>query len=62
MMLEIAYEIVVDILLARLQPIEESTQLDIECRNGFHKMRGCMDFIFTLKQLIRKRAEHGLET
>jgi hypothetical protein len=62
MMLEVAYKIVANILLTKLKPIKESVQLDHECQNGFRKLRGCVDSIFTLKQLIRKRAEHGLET
>ena len=62
MMLEVAYTIVANILLTRLKPIKKSVQLDHECQNDFRKMRGCVDSIFTLKQLIRKHAEHGLET
>jgi hypothetical protein len=62
MMLEVAYKIVANILLTRLKPIKESIQLDHESQNGFRRMRGCLDSIFTLKQLIKKRAEHGLET
>ncbi len=62
MMLEVAYKIVANILLNRLKPIKESVQLDHESQNGFRRLRGCLDSIFTLKQLIKKRAEHGLET
>jgi hypothetical protein len=60
MMQWVAYKIVANILLNRLKPVKESVQLDDECQIGFRKMRGFMDSIFTLKQLIRKRAEHGL--
>jgi len=60
MMLEAAYKIVANIILTRLKPINESVQLDHEYQNGFRLKRGCMDSIFTLKQLINKRAEHGL--
>jgi hypothetical protein len=62
MMIENAYKIIANILLTRLKPIKESVQLDHECQNGFRWKRDCMDSIFTLKQLINKRANHGLET
>ena len=62
MMLEVAYKIVAKILLTRLKPVKESVQLDHKCQNGFRWKRGCMDSIFTLKQLINKRAKYGLET
>ncbi len=61
MILEVAYKIVANILLTRLKPINKSVQLDHESHNGFRPMRGCLDSFFTLKQLIKKRAEHGLE-
>ena len=61
-MLEVAYKIVGNILLMRLKPIKESFNLDHEWQNGFRWLRGCMDSIFTVKQLIKKRSEHGLET
>jgi len=63
MMLEVAYKIVALILHMRLTPICESIDhLDHETQCGFRGERGCADAIFTLKQLIRKRREHGLET
>ena len=63
MMLEVAYKMVALILHARLTPICESIDhLDHETQCGFRGERGCADAIFTLKQLIRKRREHGLET
>ncbi len=62
MMLEVAYKVVANILLTRLKPMKESVQLDHECQHGFRKMRGCVDYIFTLNQLIKKLGEHGLET
>ena len=63
MMLEVAYKIVALILHARLTPVCESVDhLDHETQCGFRGGRGCSDAIFTLKQLLRKRREHGLET
>ena len=63
MLLEVAYKIVANILLKRLSVIRESPlHLDHESQNGFRGKRGCSDGSFTLKQLIRKRREHGLET
>ena len=60
MMLEVAYKIVANIMESRLDPIMES--LDHEAQCGFRKKRGCADAIFTVRQLIAKRREHGLET
>jgi hypothetical protein len=63
MMLEVAYKIVANILHARLTKVCESVDhVDHEPQCGFRGGRGCGDAIFTLKQLIRKRREHGLET
>ena len=58
MLLEVAYKIVAIILLYRVQPIEE--ELDHESQCGFRPGRGCTDAVFTLKQALRKRHEHGL--
>jgi hypothetical protein len=60
MMLEVCYKIVARILLERLAPIKE--RLDHEAQCGFRGGRGGNDGIFTVKQLINKRREHGLET
>ena len=60
MLLEVAYKIVAIIILARIRPIEEG--LDHESQCGFRPGRGCTDAVFTLKQAIRKRREHGLST
>ena len=60
MLLEVAYKIITIIILARIRPIEES--LDHESQCGFRPGRGCTDAVFTLKQVIRKRREHGLTT
>ena len=60
MMLEVAYKIVANIMLVRLNPILET--LDHEAQCGFRRGRGCPDGTFTVKQLINKRREHGLET
>jgi hypothetical protein len=60
-MLEIAYNIVANILHSRFKSIKESVRLDHENQNGFRWQRGCLDSIFTLKQLINKRVEHGLD-
>ena len=60
MVLEVAYKIVAIILHGRLLPIEES--LDHEAQCGFRPGRGTMDAIYTVRQAIKKRREHGLET
>jgi len=60
MMLEVAYKIVANLLNERLEPVIES--LDHEAQCGFRRKRGCSDAIFTVRQLIAKRREHGLET
>jgi hypothetical protein len=62
MMLEVGYKIICLILLARLKPIKESKALDHEFHNGFRCSRGTIDSILTVKQLIKKRSEHGLPT
>ena len=58
MLLEVAYKIVAIIILTRIQPIEKG--LDHESQCGFRPGRGCTDAVFTLKQALRKRREHGL--
>ena len=58
MMLEVAYKIVSIVLNARLQPVAESLD-DDESQCGFRPLRGCSDASFTVKQLLRKRREHG---
>ena len=60
MMLECAYKIVANLILERLHPVKES--LDIEPQSGFRRERGSCDAIFSVRQLIAKRREHGLET
>jgi hypothetical protein len=63
MMLAVAYTIVANILLTRFKPIKGIAQLDHECQNGFKWMRGCLDSISIYKkEIIKKRAKHGLET
>ena len=62
MMLEVGYKILGIILLARLKPVKESAALDHEFQNGFRCLRGTIDSVFTVKQLIKKRSEHGLPT
>ena len=62
-MLEVAYKIVAQILLARLKVIKESKEhLDHENQCGFRNGRGCSDGSFTIKALLNKRREHNLET
>ena len=60
MMLEVAYKIISILLDERLEPICES--LDHEAQCGFRRERGTSDALFTVRQLIAKRREHGLET
>ena len=54
MMLEVGYKILGIILLARLKPVKESTALDHEFQNGFRGLRGTIDSVFTVKQLVKK--------
>ena len=64
-MLEVAYKIVAQILLARLKAkvIKESKKhLEHENQCGFRNGRGCLDGSFTIKALLNKRREHNLET
>ena len=60
MMLEVGSKIVAIVLDVRLTPICES--LDHETQCGFRPGRGTADASFTLKQVLRKRREHGLES
>ena len=62
MLLETAYKIVGNLLLARLKPIKEGENLDHEPQCGFRPERGTTDASFSLKQALRKRREHGQET
>ena len=63
MMLEVAYKILANLLLMRLHPVLESPDhVDHEPQCGFRTGRGTSDASFTVKQLISKRREHGLET
>ena len=62
-MLEVAYEIVARILIARLTGIKESKEhLDQENRCGFRNGQGCSDGLFTIKAFLNTRREHNLET
>ena len=64
-MLEVAYKIVAQILLARLKVIKGSKEhLDHEnqCGLGFRNSRGCSGGSFTIQALLNKRREHNLET
>ena len=60
MLLETAYKIVGNLLLARLKPIKEGLPHEPQC--GFRPERGTTDASFSLKQALRKRREHGKET
>ena len=60
MMLEVAYKIVAILLDELLDPVCES--LDHEAQCGFRRKRGTTDALFTVRQLIAKRREHGEET
>ena len=73
MMLEVAYKIIANLIHARIEPVVEALDqeargsagrcgLDHETQCGFRRKRGCSDAIFTIRQLIAKRREHGLET
>ena len=54
------YKIVGNLLLAQLKPIKEGLPHEPQC--GFRPERGCTDATFSLKQALRKRREHGLES
>ena len=60
MMLEVCSKIVDIVLDMRLTPICEALDHEEQC--GFRPGRGCADASFTLKQVLRKRREHGLES
>ena len=63
MLLEVAYKIIANIVHMRLQRVLESpAHVDHEPQCGFRSGRGTCDASFTIKQLIKKRREHGLET
>ena len=66
MMLEVCYKLNGTILIARLKPIKEGLDgnqgIDHENQCGFRSWRGCLDAIFSVKTLAKKRREHGLET
>ena len=63
MLLDVANKIIANAMRTKLQVIKESTaHLDHEPQCGFRSGRGCADASFTLKQLVRKRREHGIET
>ena len=63
MLLEVAYKIVANVMHMRLQKVLESREhVDHEPQCGFRFGRGTCDASFTIKQLIKKRREHGLET
>ena len=51
-----------NLLHARLKPIKEGSGLPHESQCGFRPERGTTDASFSLKQALRKRREHGLET
>ena len=60
MLLEVAYKIIAILLHTRLLPIQEG--LDHEPQCGFRPERGCIDAIYTVKQALKKRREHGKES
>ena len=60
MLLEVSYKVVAVILQRRLTVVCESLPHESQC--GFRPFRGCCDGIFSVRQMIRKRAEHGCET
>ena len=65
-MLEVCYKLNGTILLARLKPVKEGLDgnegLNHESQCGFRSWRGCLDALFSVKMLAKKRREHGLET
>ena len=63
MLLEVAYKVMANILHLRLQPVLESpTHVDHESQCGFRTKRGTCDASSSIKTLVKKRREHGLDT
>ena len=60
MLLETAYKITAIILHDRLRPFVEGLEHKAQC--GFRPGRGCADGVFTVKLVMKKRREHGLES
>jgi hypothetical protein len=60
MLLEVSYKVVANIMQRRLTVVCESLPHESQC--GFRPFRGCNDGVFSVRQMLRKRAEHGLET
>ena len=55
-LLDVAGKVFARIIQERLQIIAESVLPDSQC--GFRKNRGCVDMIFTSRQLVEKTLEH----
>lgn len=60
MLLDISGKIVASILSERLQGL--LMRHGIECQNGFSRLRGCPDALFSLKMALQKRREHKRDT
>ena len=60
MLLDAACKIISAILASRLTTLLTQGG-SVEEQNGFLPARGCTDAVFTLKVMLQKRKEHGLE-
>jgi len=61
MMLEVAYKIIALIASDRCYEICEKN-IEHENQAGFRPGRGCTDGVFSVRQMLKKRREHGCET
>ena len=55
-LLEVVGKVVARVLQDRLQQLAEEELPESQC--GFRKCRGCMDMMFTLRQVMEKAIEH----
>jgi len=59
-LLDIASKILSNILVSRMQKVQEAEGL--ETQSGFRGMRGCIDGLFSVCVALQKRKEHNLST
>jgi hypothetical protein len=60
MLLESFYKIIANIIHSRLIPIIDNLDSESQCR--FRPGRSCIDAIFAVKMVLKKRQEHGQES
>ena len=59
-LLDIASKILLNILVSRMQKVQEAEGL--EAQSGFRGMRGTIDGLFSVCVALQKRKEHNLST